>query len=99
MPESVKEHVQKLRDEIAAINAANQKPTDIRVAKSQTAAERQRRQERLEEILLELVSLTEWKQLWVLAGVATCAVPNRISSIREQTGQGAPRSELAEYLR
>jgi len=52
-----------LRDEIAAINAANQKPTDIRVAKSQTAAERQRRQERLEEILLELVSLTEWKQL------------------------------------
>jgi len=63
MPESVKEHVQKLRDEIAAINAANQKPRDIRVPKSQFAAERQRRQERLEEILLELVSLTEWKQL------------------------------------
>ena len=61
--ESVKEHVQKLRDEIAAINAASQKPRDIRVARSQLAAERQRREERLEEILLELASLTEWKQL------------------------------------
>ena len=63
MPDSVKAHVQKLRDEIAAIHAANYKPPDIRVAKSQRAAERQRRAERLEEILLELVSLTDWKQV------------------------------------
>ena len=63
MPESVKEHVQRLRDEIAAIVAANQKPRDIRIPKSQFAADRQRREERLEEILLELASLTGWKQV------------------------------------
>lgn len=63
MQESVKEHVQKLRDEIAAILSANQTPRNIRIPKSQFAAERQRREERLEEILLELASLTGLKQV------------------------------------
>ena len=59
MPELVKVRVQMLRDEIAAIIAANRKPIDMKVPKSQIAAERERREERLEEILLELASLTE----------------------------------------
>lgn len=76
MPESVKEHVQKLRDEIGAINAASQKPRDIRVARSQLAAERQRREERLKEILLELASLTEWKQLCGGEGLESDCMPS-----------------------
>jgi hypothetical protein len=59
MPEPVKERVSKLRDEIAEISKANE--LYMRGAKSyMEAADHERRRERLQEIMDELMSLTEW---------------------------------------
>ena len=60
MQTPVKERIEKLRQEIAAISEANRK----RVNKKDSVAmgEQQRRLQRLQEILEELMSLTEWKQ-------------------------------------
>jgi hypothetical protein len=53
MLEPVKERVSKLRDEIA----------EMRGSKSyMETADHERRRQRLQEILEELLSLTEWKQ-------------------------------------
>jgi hypothetical protein len=60
MQTPVKERIEKLRQEIAAISEANRK----RVNKKDSVAmgDQQRRLQRLQEILDELVSLTDWKQ-------------------------------------
>ena len=61
MPQSVKERVGKLREEIAEISAANR----LYLAggkKMIGAADQERRLQRLQEIMDELMSLTEWKK-------------------------------------
>ena len=63
VPTSVKERVQKLREEIKAISEANRMHgTSGRIARGAAESERERRLERLQEILDELAALTEWKQ-------------------------------------
>jgi hypothetical protein len=61
MPRLITERLKKLRDEIAQISEANRQylkggNPHIR------AAEQQRRAERLQEIMDELLALTEWKK-------------------------------------
>jgi hypothetical protein len=61
MPLSVKERVGKLREEIAEISEANR----LYLAggkKMIGAADQERRLQRLQEIMDELMSLTEWKK-------------------------------------
>ena len=61
MQQPVKERVSKLREEIAAIRHANK--LYMQGAKSYVgAADHERRLERLQEILDELISLTDWKK-------------------------------------
>jgi hypothetical protein len=59
----VKEHIAKLRDEIAQISESNR--LYIRGGKKLpgAASDHERRLQRLQEILDELVSLTDWKKL------------------------------------
>jgi hypothetical protein len=61
MPLSVKERVGKLREEIAEISEANRQY--LQGGKKMIgASDQERRLQRLQEIMDELMSLTEWKK-------------------------------------
>jgi hypothetical protein len=62
MQQPVKERIAKLREEIAQIREANRLYLQGG-KKIPGAADQQRRLQRLQEILDELVSLTDWKKL------------------------------------
>ena len=55
------ERLKKLRKEIAEISEANR--ADMHRADAVAVADHERRLQRLQEILDELMSLTEWKKL------------------------------------
>jgi hypothetical protein len=62
MQQPVKDRIRKLREEIAEIREANR--LYLQGAKKMPgAADQQRRLQRLQEILDELVALTDWKKL------------------------------------
>jgi TolA-binding protein len=61
MPQSVKERVGKLREEIAEISAANRLYLQGG-KKTIGASDQERRLQRLQEIMDELMSLTDWKK-------------------------------------
>lgn len=61
MQRPVKERAAKLREEISRIREANRQYVEAG-KKMPGEVEHQRRLERLQEILNELASLTEWKQ-------------------------------------
>jgi hypothetical protein len=64
MQNPVKERIAKLRDEIAQISEANRRHLHGGKKKPQGAVgDHQRRLQRLQEILDELVALTDWKKL------------------------------------
>jgi hypothetical protein len=61
MPQSVKERVGKLREEIAEISEANRQY--LQGGKKMIgASDQERRLQRLQEIMEELKSLTDWKK-------------------------------------
>jgi hypothetical protein len=61
MPQSVKERVARLRQEIAEISEANR--LYLQGGKKMVgASDQERRLQRLQEIMDELMSLTEWKK-------------------------------------
>lgn len=62
MLKPVKERIQKLRDEIAEISGENRLYLQ-RGKKQPGAADQERRLQRLQEILDEIMSLTDWKKL------------------------------------
>jgi hypothetical protein len=61
MPRPVKERIEKLREEIAQISEANRVYL-LGGKKIPGAADQERRLLRLQEILDELMSLTDWKK-------------------------------------
>jgi len=61
MPQSVKERVGKLREEIAEISEANRQYLQGG-KKVVGASDQERRLQRLQEIMDELMSLTDWKK-------------------------------------
>jgi hypothetical protein len=61
MPRLVSERIKKLREEIAEINEANR--THMYRKDGGAAADQERRLQRLQEILDELMTLTDWKKL------------------------------------
>jgi hypothetical protein len=61
MPQSVKERVGKLREEIAEISEANRQYLQGG-KKIIGASDQERRLQRLQEIMDELMSLTDWKK-------------------------------------
>jgi hypothetical protein len=63
MQQPVKERIAKLREEIAQIREANHQYLHGGKKNPSTAPDHERRLQRLKEILNELASLTEWKQL------------------------------------
>ena len=63
MQNPVKERIAKLRDEIAQISEANRLHMEGGKKAPNAAADHERRLQRLQEILDELVSLTDWKKL------------------------------------
>ena len=63
MQESVKDRIRKLRDEIAHITEANRQYLRVGKKFPNGAADHERRSQRLQEILDELQSLTEWKKV------------------------------------
>jgi hypothetical protein len=63
MQNPVKERIAKLRDEIAQISEANRQYVQGGKQVHGAAGDQERRLQRLQEILDELVSLTEWKKL------------------------------------
>jgi hypothetical protein len=64
MQNPVKERIVKLREEIAQISEANRLYLHGGKKKmSSTTVDHERRQQRLQEILDELVALTDWKKL------------------------------------
>jgi hypothetical protein len=64
MQNPVKERIEKLREEIAQISEANRQHLQRGKKKMPGAAgDNERRLQRLQEILDELVSLTDWKKL------------------------------------
>jgi hypothetical protein len=62
MQSLVQERVQKLRQEIADISAANRAYIIKNSKDSVAAAEQERRLQRLKEIMYELCALTNWKE-------------------------------------
>ena len=60
MPKLVSDRIKKLRKEIAEISEANR--THILRRDATAGAEQERRLQRLQEILDELMSLTDWKK-------------------------------------
>jgi hypothetical protein len=61
MPQSVKQRVGKLREEIAEISEANRQY--LQGGKKMIgASDQERRLQRLQEIMDELMSLTDWKK-------------------------------------
>ena len=63
MQQPVKERIGKLREEIAQISAESRLYVQGGKRMPGAAADQQRRIQRLEEILDELKSLTDWKKL------------------------------------
>ncbi len=63
MQEPVKERIAKLREEIAQISEANRQHMGSGKKMPGAASDHERRLQRLQEILDELVGLTEWKKL------------------------------------
>ncbi len=63
MQNPVKERIVKLREEIAQISEANRLYMEGGKKISGTSADHERRLQRLQEILDELVKLTDWKKL------------------------------------
>jgi len=63
MQKPVKERIASLRDEIAQISEANRLHSQGRNKLPAAASDQERRLQRLQEILDELVSLTDWKKL------------------------------------
>jgi hypothetical protein len=63
MQNPVKERIAKLRDEIAQISEANRLNMGSSKKIHRAAGDHERRLQRLQEILDELVSLTDWKKL------------------------------------
>jgi CHASE3 domain sensor protein len=61
MREPVRERIEKLREEIAQINAANRVYLQSG-KKPPGAADHERRRERLQQIVDELAALTDWKK-------------------------------------
>ena len=62
MKQPVKEHIAKLRDEIAQAREANRQYLHGGKKSPATAPDHERRLHRLKEILVELASLTKWKE-------------------------------------
>ena len=62
MQEPVKERILKLREEIAEISEASRVYLQGSRRMPDAAADQERRLQRLQEILDELLSLTEWKK-------------------------------------
>src|SRR5205814_1171665 len=60
MPKLVSERIKKLREEIAEISEANR--TQMHRRDGGAAADQERRLQRLQEILDELMTLTDWKK-------------------------------------
>jgi hypothetical protein len=60
MPGLVSERIKKLREEIAEISEANR--TQMHRRDAGAAADHERRLQRLQEILDELMTLTDWKK-------------------------------------
>ena len=63
MQSPVKERIAKLRAEIAEISEANRLYLHSRKNKPVAAGDNERRLQRLQEILDELLALTDWKTL------------------------------------
>ncbi len=63
MPNPVKERIAKLREEIAQISEANRQYSKDGKKKHGSVGDHERRLQRLQEILDELVALTDWKKL------------------------------------
>ena len=63
MQSPVKERIAKLRDEIVQISEANRLYVQGGKKASDAKADHQRRLQRLQEILDELVALTDWRKL------------------------------------
>jgi hypothetical protein len=62
MPRPVKERIAKLREEIAQIREANRLHVQGGNKRPGAAPDQERRLQRLQEILDELMSLTDWKK-------------------------------------
>jgi len=60
MPRLVSERIKKLREEIAEISEANR--TQMHRRDGMAVADHERRLQRLQEILDELMALTDWKK-------------------------------------
>jgi hypothetical protein len=63
MQEPVKERIAKLREEIAQISEANRMYVQGGKKIPSAAGDHERRLQRLQEILDELMALTDWKKL------------------------------------
>jgi hypothetical protein len=63
MQSPVKERIAKLRDEIAQISEANRMFLQAGKKKPGAAGDHARRLQRLQDIVDELLSLTDWKKL------------------------------------
>jgi hypothetical protein len=63
MLEPVKERIAKLREEIAQISEANRLYVQGSKKIPSTAGDHERRLQRLQEILDELMAITDWKKL------------------------------------
>jgi hypothetical protein len=63
MQPPVRERIAKLREEIAQINEANRQYLRERKKVPNAMSDHERRSQRLQEILDELVSLTDWKKV------------------------------------
>ena len=63
MQNPIKERIAKLRDEIVQISEANKQYVQGGKKMPGSAGEHERRLQRLQDILDELVSLTDWKKL------------------------------------
>ena len=63
MQEPVKERIAKMREEIAQITEANRLYSQGGKKMPGSSSDQERRLQRLQEILDELVALTDWKKL------------------------------------
>jgi uncharacterized protein YhaN len=62
MQTPIRERIAKLRDEIAQISEANREYVQYGKKMPGAAGDHERRLQRLQEILQELVALTDWKK-------------------------------------
>ena len=63
MQKPVKDRIAKLREEIAQISEANHMYMHVNKKLPGSASDHERRLQRLQEIMDELVALTDWKKL------------------------------------